>query len=220
MLSKIPIKWLLLIAVIIIVIAFFLIILYSLINENPGDITQNIILSEQLKVLGSKIDSISTTSTLLIDKPVRLKIPVINVDASIEYVGLTSAGAMDVPKGPSDVAWFDLGPRPGEDGSAVISGHYGWKNNIPAVFDYLSKLQKGDQLYIEDENGVVTTFVVRDSRSYGERADATDVFNSSDGKAHLNLVTCEGVWNKLTKSYSKRLVVFTDRESATTTVSF
>jgi len=35
---------------------------------------------------------------------------------------------------------------------------------------------------------------------------------SSDAKAHLNLITCEGVWDKVSKSYSKRLVVFTDRE--------
>jgi hypothetical protein len=72
--------------------------------------------------------------------PVRLKIPSINVDAPIEYVGLTSDGAMDVPKGHVKVAWFNLGPSPGEIGSSVIAGHYGWKNNIPAVFDNLHKL--------------------------------------------------------------------------------
>ena len=49
---------------------------------------------------------------------------------AVEDVGLTPGGAMDVPKGPSDVAWFDLGPRPGEVGSAVIAGHEGWKDNI------------------------------------------------------------------------------------------
>src|ERR1035437_6022090 len=33
--------------------------------------------------------------------PVRLKIPTINVDAIVEYVGVTPLGAMDVPKGPT-----------------------------------------------------------------------------------------------------------------------
>jgi LPXTG-site transpeptidase (sortase) family protein len=143
--------------------------------------------------------------------PIRLKIPKINVDASIESVGLTKDGAMDVPKGPIDVAWFKLGPRPGEIGNAVISGHFGWKDNIPAVFDNLYQLRKGDKLYIENEMGTTTVFVVREIRSFAPNADARVVFVSSDEKSHLNLVTCEGVWNKTQKSYSKRLVVFTDK---------
>ncbi len=143
--------------------------------------------------------------------PVRLAISKINVDASVEYVGITPAGAMDVPKGPVDVAWLKLGVRPGEIGSAVISGHYGWKDNIPAVFDNLSLLQKGDQLSVIDENGATTTFAVRESRIYGQADDASEVFISSDGKAHLNLITCTGIWNAANKSYSQRLVVFTDK---------
>lgn len=144
--------------------------------------------------------------------PVRLRIPAIQVDATILPVGLNPDGAMDTPKGPADVAWFDKGPRPGENGSAVVAGHFGWKDNIPAVFDDLSTLRKGDKIYVENDKGEITTFVVRESRLFGEEGNATEVFNSSDGKAHLNLITCEGVWNKETKSYSKRLVVFADKE--------
>ena len=144
--------------------------------------------------------------------PVRLKIPKIKVDAAIEYVGLTSEGAMAVPLGPADAAWFDLGPRPGENGSAVIAGHEGWKDGIAAIFDNLHELQKGDQIYVEDGKGITTTFVVRELGTYGENQDASNVFSSSDGKAHLNLITCEGTWNAVRKSYSDRLVVFADKE--------
>jgi LPXTG-site transpeptidase (sortase) family protein len=144
--------------------------------------------------------------------PVRLLIPKIKVDAAVEYLGLTSSGAMDVPKGPSDVAWFDLGPRPGEIGDAVIAGHYGWKDNIPASFDNLSKLKIGDEIYVEDYSGATTTFIVKEIGNFDKNADSANVFDSSDGKAHLNLVTCEGIWNAAEKSYSDRLVVFTDEE--------
>lgn len=147
-----------------------------------------------------------------VGKPVRLKIPAINADSAFEYVGLTPLGAMDVPKSPSNVAWYDLGPRPGESGNAVIAGHYGWKDGKPAVFDNLYKLQKGDKISVEGDMGAITIFVVRELRSYGEKQDASDVFTSKDGKAHLVLITCEGVWNKTQKSYSKRLVVFADKE--------
>ncbi len=144
--------------------------------------------------------------------PIRLQIPTIKVDAAVEYLGITSGGAMDVPKGPDDVAWFDLGPRPGEKGSAVIAGHYGWKNNIPAVFDNLSKLKIGDKIHIIDDLGATTTFVVSEIGTYDQNGDAANVFSSNDGKAHLNLITCEGVWNVASKSRPSRLVIFTNKE--------
>lgn len=144
--------------------------------------------------------------------PMRLKIPEINVDSVIEYVGLTSDGAMDAPKGSDNVAWFELGPRPGESGSAVIAGHYGWKNGKGSVFDDLHKLRKGDKLYVEDSNGEIISFVVRETRRYDLKAIASEVFVPNDGKSHLNLITCEGVWDEISKTYSQRLVVFADKE--------
>src|SRR3989338_9750705 len=115
---------------------------------------------------------------------------------------------MDAPTNPLDVAWFNLGPFPGEVGSSVIAGHSGYSNNKKAVFDNLNKLQKGDKIYVEDKKGIVHTFVVREFRDYDPESDATDVFFSDDGKAPLNLITCEGIWNEITKSRSQRLVVF------------
>jgi len=143
---------------------------------------------------------------------VNIKIPSINVDAKVEYVGLTKDGAMSAPAGPSETGWFYLGTRPGEEGSSVIDGHSGYKNNRPAVFDNLYKVQIGDKIYVEDEKGITTIFVVREIRKYNPNADATDVFYSNDGKSHLNLITCTGIWNTIWKSHSDRLVVFTDKE--------
>jgi LPXTG-site transpeptidase (sortase) family protein len=143
----------------------------------------------------------------------RLKIPKIKVDAIVETVGLTANGEMGVPKGAINVALFDRGPRPGETGSAVITGHYGlWRNGKDSVFDKLHTLKKGDVLHIKKDDGTTVSFVVRELRTYGEHEDATEVFSSDDGKAHLNLITCAGVWNKLSATYSQRLVVLTDKE--------
>ena len=44
--------------------------------------------------------------------PIRLKITRIHLDVAIESVGLTSIGAMGVPKNFMHTAWFNLGPRP------------------------------------------------------------------------------------------------------------
>lgn len=141
--------------------------------------------------------------------PVRLLIPVIYVDAAIESKGTTDTGAMDVPKDPNDVSWFNKGPRPGEKGSAVIAGHFGWSNGRAAVFDDLHKLRAGDSIIITDDTERNFSFVVREVRSFNTNENAQEIFYSSSGK-HLNLITCEGAWNPVLKSYSDRLVVFAD----------
>jgi sortase A len=143
--------------------------------------------------------------------PVQLTIPSINVDAKIIYVALAPDGSVDTPKGPSEVAWYQLGPRPGEQGSSVITGHYGpWRSGAGSVFDNLSDLKKGDKVYVKDDKGETLTFEVRESRLYQPDQDAKAVFNVNDGK-HLNLITCSGDWLADQKTYTQRLVVFTDR---------
>lgn len=143
-------------------------------------------------------------------RPVRLTIPSIKVDSAIEYVGLTRRGEMDVPKRHGNVAWFSPGTRPGENGSAVIAGHYSWKGNGDGgVFRNLSKLRKGDLLYILDDKGTTVSFVVRESRLYDWDADASEVFTSANG-ARLNLVTCAGTWDNSKQSSTKRRVIFAE----------
>ena len=145
--------------------------------------------------------------------PVLLKIPKIKVNAPIISVGILPNGDMVAPKRPQDVGWYRFGPHPGDSGSAVFDGHYGrWVNGQGSVFDNINKLKKGDKLLVTDKKGTVITFVVRESRSYNPKTDASGVFHSVDGKAHLNLITCEGAWNEALKSYSDRLVIFTDKE--------
>jgi len=152
-----------------------------------------------------------TTTTVATGVPVRLKIPGIRVDASIRPVGLTANGAMGVPKLPRDAAWYMYGPKPGQIGSAVISGHVNWWNGATSVFARLNTMKIGDKITVQDDKGTVTTFVVRKIASYGLNDDASNVFRSYDGQAHLNLVTCSGVWDRVAKVYSKRLVVFADK---------
>ncbi len=141
--------------------------------------------------------------------PVRLIIPSINVDADVENVGLTPQGAMEVPTNTIDVGWYKLGSLPGETGSAVISGHFDGREGNSGVFNNLNKLKPGDKIYVLNDQGTTTTFVVRESRTYNP-GYADEVFFPNDQGIHLNLVTCDGVWDKNKKSYSKRLVVFAD----------
>jgi LPXTG-site transpeptidase (sortase) family protein len=140
--------------------------------------------------------------------PVHLIIPVINVDANIQPLGVDANGEMEMVENTIDVGWFEPGSKPGEKGSAVMAGHLDGRNSETGVFSNLDKLKPGDKLYVEDNKGLLRAFVVRESRVY-DPGYAEEVFSSND-KAHLNLITCDGSWDGSKKSYTKRLVVFTD----------
>ncbi len=114
--------------------------------------------------------------------PVRLTIPSIHVDATIRRVGLMTNGSMGVPALPRDVAWYMLGPKPGEIGSATIAGHVDWWYGTTGVFEHLKLLKPGDIITVEDAAGGHTSFAVRTTRTYGQHEDASDVFRSYDGK--------------------------------------
>ena len=159
----------------------------------------------------SEINSlIVSTTEIKMSYPLRLKIPAIKVDSAIESVGLTADAAMDVPVDTNNVAWFNLGVIPGEEGSAVIAGHFDNKSGQAAVFYNLEKLNKGDQLFIEDNQGQLASFEVKEKRLYDSTASTPEVFYSNSGK-HLNLITCAGSWDNSQESYNKRLIIFTDR---------
>ena len=217
--SKISLRWPLFI-ISLVGIAFLAITIFFLIFNSFSQASYSKSLAPTSDMTPNLVDGKVTAGQSIISGeqagsglPVRLKIPAINVDTAIEPAGLTADGAMAVPKSPDDVAWFELGARPGADGSAVIAGHYGrWKNGQGSVFDDLNKLRAGDKLYVTDDQGATITFVVRASQNYDPKADAAAVFSSNDGQSHLNLVTCEGVWDKASKSYSQRLVVSADEE--------
>lgn len=138
----------------------------------------------------------------------RLKVPSINVDANIIDVGLTSGGAMDVPKFAKDVGLYTSGVYPGQKGSAVIAGHVSSRDGSDAAFQNLYKLRSGDKIYIEKDNGTAIKFVVQKSQVYGINDRPNEVFNKKDG-TYLNLITCNGQWDRLRQTYNKRLVVFT-----------
>ena len=156
-----------------------------------------------------RIYSSLVNSNFSYDLPVRLKIPSINVDAAIQPVGLTPSGALDVPNNTTDVGWYKFGPKPGQEGSAVIDAHFDNPNGLPAVFSKLDVLKPGDSVIVEDDKNILHYFVVKKLTNYLSDDFVTDIFNINNG-THLNLITCNGIWDVNKKTYTERLVVFAD----------
>lgn len=142
-------------------------------------------------------------------RPVRVRIPAIAVDMTVDPVGLLPDGKLDTPAEPSHVGWYDRGPLPGATGNAVLDGHYTYGRK-PGVFHRLSELRPGDAIYVTGDDGVERAFRVREAGTYHvSNAPLEKIFGSADGK-HLNLITCAGTWDHALGHYDSRHVVFAD----------
>ncbi len=142
--------------------------------------------------------------------PISLSIERIGVSAPIELVGILDR-AMAVPLLSGDVGWYSFGTKPGNVGSAVLAGHVNWLGGEDSVFTNLKFVQVGDIISVSDSGGFVTNFVVRKLVNYPVDTDTSEVFSSEDGRSHLNLITCSGLWDPLKKTHQSRLVVFSEK---------
>lgn len=191
------------------------ILFYGFNDEKTGNVSTN---SNVRAVQDSadKSDNASSPQTYtsaqvpIPGKPTYLVIPALNINAQVEHVAENEEGRMDVPKKDENVAWWRLGAIPGQMGSAVFAGHYDRKDGGPAVFYELERLNIGDGIEVLDENGERRLFEVFKKEVYkDETFPLQEVFASNDAK-RLNLITCEGVFDRATSNYSDRLVVFSE----------
>src|SRR3989344_603743 len=132
----------------------------------------------------------SVPKTMEAGKPGQLAIRSIQVKAKGEHIGLTADGAVGVTAGAKNVSWFSEGVKPGEQGSALISGHYGvWNNGTDSVFNLLPTVKTGDRVSVKDDRGVMRTFTVEKTRVYGKDDIAPELF-ANYGDVRLNLISC------------------------------
>jgi hypothetical protein len=143
--------------------------------------------------------------------PIRLIIPAIGVNAFIESVGTQSNGDLATPThNPwEDAGWYNLGPHPGERGSAVIDGHLDRPGGYPAVFWRLRDLHVGDEALVMNMAGKTLHFRVTRTALYSpQEAPLQDIFGNWGG-IYLNLLTCAGDWIPSEHQTTLRLVVYT-----------
>ena len=142
--------------------------------------------------------------------PVKISIESIGVYAPVESVGILSE-AMAVPTSGNNVGWYSLGAQPGDIGTAVLAGHVNWMNGEDAVFTHLDSIQIDDIVSITNNYGYTNSFIVRKIKNYPFNSDTREIFSSTDGLSHLNLITCTGTWNKRLGTHNSRLVIFTEK---------
>ena len=137
--------------------------------------------------------------------PLRLLIPRISVDASVEAHGLDAQRNLATPGDFNNVAWFNQGPPPGQPGNAIINGHVNWWTGS-AVFTRLGDLQPGDAVTVIRRDGNPITFRVSGVLTLGATARDASLFAASPVST-LTLITCSGPWDSALGTDAQRLLV-------------
>ena len=140
-----------------------------------------------------------------VGKPTQLSIPAISVSERLHGVGLKPDGAMQTPDFGA-AGWYDLGPRPGAPGPAVLVAHV----HGPAgddVFARLKELEPGDRVTVKRTDGR-STFVVESVEQVGKTALPYDrIWNDTD-RPVLRLITCGGTPDPVTRVYPDNTIVY------------
>jgi hypothetical protein len=143
--------------------------------------------------------------------PIRLRIPAIHVAAEIVDEGLDAGGALQVPPltdaGVREAGWYDLGPAPGQVGSAIIAGHVD-SYHAAGVFYDLGRLVPGNAVEVTLANGETVHFTVTSVQEYPKaHFPAREVYGPEPYQA-LRLITCGGAFDEATGHYLSNIVAY------------
>jgi len=156
-------------------------------------------------VTGNNTTVFTETATPLV--PVHIRIPSVGVNAVVEAVGKKADGAMATPTKFADVAWYSPGSKPGDSGNAVFAGHVNNAIGMDGVFSKLAAIEKGDPIIVEGPQGERLQYVVTETVMYpANEAPKEEIFRKT-GPSQVVLITCDGEWDSVARSYDKRLVV-------------
>ena len=140
-------------------------------------------------------------------RPTRVRIPAIDVDASMIPLGLRVDGTIEVPTEADQAGWWVDGHEPGEVGPAVILGHVDSRTG-PAVFFRLTDLQPGDRIHVDREDHTIVTYEVQSLEQYAKDEFPTEAVYGSTDQPVLRLVTCGGPFDRGDRSYEDNVIVF------------
>ena len=141
--------------------------------------------------------------------PVRVQIPSIGVDSTLEALALGEGGRLQAPVDYDLAGWYAGGVAPGQVGPAIIAGHVD-SPTAPAVFAAIGSLVPGDEIIVTRADGSTLSFMVSDSVQSAKAEFPTATVYSNVPTPELRLITCGGVFDSSTGHYLDNLIVFAE----------
>jgi len=177
-------------------------------DENETRDIEGNVTGGRIPVFTHRSARLEDLSAPVVVKPVRLRIPILEVDAPVGGVGIEDVSyQLDVPPDERLVSWYQYGPSPGARGSALLAGHVDYDGRA-GVFYRLRWLDVGGRFEVGYEDGSSRTFEVIGQRQFEKAQLPTSQLFSEDGDPTVVLITCGGEFNEGRHSYSDNLVVY------------
>lgn len=145
----------------------------------------------------------STTS----GRPVRLQIPVIDVDAEVEMLGTGAAGELTPPVRPGAAGWYTGSAVPGAVGPAVLAGHVDSAAG-PAVFHRLRELRAGAAVSVVVSDGRTVRYTATHTERHRKERFPTAAVYGPTPEPALRLITCGGTYDRDGTGYRDNIIVF------------
>jgi len=144
-------------------------------------------------------------------RPVNVSVFARNIDGPVMVDGLgldARGGHLEPPvEQPMLASWYNLGPRPGAKGPAVILGHVNGGGE-QGIFANLKSVVEGDRIEVQREDGTVAAFeVYRTSTIDKNEFPTADVYQNTSG-AELRLITCGGTLDRAAHRYLSNVIVW------------
>ncbi|WP_328475269.1 class F sortase [Actinoplanes sp. NBC_00393] len=144
-----------------------------------------------------------------VDAPTRLRIPALDLDATVDPVGIDAAtGDFAVPPSVDRVGWYRYGPGfSASAGSVVIAGHVDSAEQGDGAFFRLGTLDAGDPVTLVGPGRQSREFKVVARERYRKTAIPLDRYFARDGATRLTLITCGGPFDAETRHYRDNVVI-------------
>ena len=143
-----------------------------------------------------------------------IRIAAIGVSAPMVALGVNPDRTLEVPRRWGDTGWYIGGPKPGEQGPAVIAGHVD-STSGPAVFYRLGELRRGAMVRIRRADHSVVAFRVQGIERWPKDRFPTRRVYRRTARSTLRLITCGGSFNAATGHYTDNVIVYATRVSVT-----
>ena len=152
------------------------------------------------------------------DRPTKVRIASIGVDATIIDLGLNPDRTLEVPEDIRLTGWWTGRSVPGEDGPSIVVGHIDSAAQGAGVFFRLRELDVGDVIHVERSDGSIAEFRVTETELVLKDEFPTDkVYGSTEG-SQLRLITCGGSFDRSAGSYLGNLIVYAEHVGTTESV--
>ena len=141
--------------------------------------------------------------------PVTVSVASIDLTAELMQTGIRDDGTLEVPPGHegAPASWYTGSPTPGERGASVLLGQVNSLVDDSGVFYDLQRMQEGDRITVEREDGSTAIFEVYKIESFDKDEFPTRAVYYPVPDAELRLITCQ-TGDDPNVAYPNNLVVF------------